>query len=482
MEPNQTTRRELTRRSFLGRGALGVGAMAASDLLGLMRPAWAARRAVDGPSPVHRPRATRVIYLALSGAPPQHDLWDPKPKLQELHGTLCPQSMLEGRRLAFIKGHPTLLGSPFPVNRIGRQGMLMGSQMPHFARIVDKVCVVRSLHTDQFNHAPADLMLYTGNAQPGGAGMGAWANYGLGSLSEDLPGFVVLVSGGSDPTGGKSTWSSGYLPSEYQGVRLRSKGEPVLYVTDPKGMDRASRRRSLDTLAALNRRTAQASGDPEVTARIEQFELAFRMQASVPDAVDLSQERPETLAEYGAVPGDGSFAGHCLLARRLVERGVRWVQLHNWGWDIHGTSAGDDLEESFPKKCLEVDRPIAALLLDLDRRGLLDETLVVCSGEFGRTPMNEARGGSKKLGRDHHPDCFSGWLAGAGVHAGMIHGETDELGYEIVRDPVSVHDLQATILHLLGLDPLTLRYPFQGLDQRLIGPAAGPRVVHELFS
>lgn len=463
---------QLSRRAFLSQGALGLGSLAAAEMLGPL----------DGGRLHHRPRAKQVIYLALSGAPPQHDLWDPKPKLQELHGTLCPESMLEGRRLAFIKGVPTLLGSPHPVKHIGKGNMLMGSMMPHFERIVDRVCVVRSLHTDQFNHAPADLKLYTGSAQAGGAGMGAWANYGLGSLSRNLPGYVVMVSGGSDPTGGKSTWGSGYLPPEFQGVRLRSGGEPVLYVSNPKGMDRASRRRSLDALAALNERTAQSSGDPQVRARMEQYELAFRMQASVPEAVDLASEPQDVLAAYGAKPGEKSFANHCLLARRLVERGVRWVQLHDWGWDLHGTNPGDDLGTAFPKKCEDVDRPIAALILDLERRGLLDETLVVCSGEFGRTPMNEARNGSKLLGRDHHPDCFSGWLAGAGVHKGLVYGATDELGYEIVENPVSVHDLQATILHLLGLNPETLSYTYQGLDQRLIGPAHGPRVITDLFA
>ncbi|MFT7677862.1 MAG: hypothetical protein ACI8QC_001848 [Planctomycetota bacterium] len=470
MEPTQLINK-LSRRAFLSQGALGLGSLAAAEMLGPL----------DG-GLHHKPRAKQVIYLALSGAPPQHDLWDPKPKLQELHGTLCPESMLEGRRLAFIKGVPTLLGSPHAVKRIGKGNMLMGSMMPHFERIVDQVCVVRSLHTDQFNHAPADLMLYTGSAQAGAAGMGAWANYGLGSLSRNLPGYVVMVSGGSDPTGGKGAWGSGFLPPEYQGVRLRSGGDPVLYVSNPKGMDRASRRRSLDALAKLNERTAQSSGDPEVRARMEQYELAFRMQAAVPEAVDLASEPEDVLRAYGAKPGEKSFANHCLLARRLVERGVRWVQLHDWGWDLHGTNPGDDLGTAFPKKCEDVDRPIAALILDLERRGLLDETLVVCSGEFGRTPMNEARNGSKLLGRDHHPDCFSGWLAGAGVHKGLVYGATDDLGYEIVENPVSVHDLQATILHLLGLNPETLSYAYQGLDQRLIGPAHGPRVITDLFA
>jgi hypothetical protein len=460
----------LTRRALLRSGGLSLGAIAAGQLLGTAR-------AGDGAAPA---RAKRVIYLQMSGAPPQ--LFDHKPKLQELHGTLCPESFLAGRRLAFIKGHPTLLGSPHRFRPVGPSGLPVTELLPHFASIAGDVCVVRSLHTDQFNHAPADLLQFTGSPQPGAAALGAWVTYGLGSENRDLPGFVVLVSGGSDPTGGKSTWSSGFLPSFHQGVRLRAQGDPVLYVSNPEGMDRALRRRSLDALRALNERERAASGDPETDARIAQFELAYRMQLAVPDVMDIAREPDALIEEYGARPGQASFANNCLLARRLVERGVRFVQLYDWGWDMHGTDSSNDLVTGLPHKCAEVDRPIAALLLDLKRRGLLEETLVVWGGEFGRTSMNEKRDGSTYLGRDHHPDCFTMWLAGAGVRAGHVHGATDELGYNIARDPVSVQDMQATILHLLGLDPFRFRYPYQGLEQRLIGPADGPRVVHELLT
>jgi len=450
--------------------------------LGLSRLALAELDDPRALAATHRPRAKHVIWLHMAGAPPQHDTFDPKPRLAELDRTPCPESFLAGRRLAFIKGHPLLLGSPFGTRRVGRAGVLVGELLPHFASIVDRVALVRSLCTDQFNHAPAELLLFTGSPTFGGASIGAWTSYGLGSLQRDLPTFVVMVSGDSDPTGGKSLWGSGFLPSAHQGVQLRSEGDPILFVNDPPGMDRALRRRTLDALRALNERARARSADPESAARSEQYELAFRMQTSVPGVMDIACEPEETLALYGARPGASSFANNCLLARRLVEQGVRFVQLFDWGWDIHGTGPHDDLLTAFPRKCREVDRAAAALVLDLDRRGLLDETLVVWGGEFGRTSMNEARNGSTYLGRDHHPDCFTIWLAGAGVHRGLVYGRTDELGYAIEQDPVSVRDLQATVLHLLGLDPHRLRFPFQGLDQRLIGPAEGPRVRHELFA
>ena len=363
-----------------------------------------------------------------------------------------------------------------------RNGALVTDLMPHFDSIAGDVTLVRSMHTEEFNHAPAELFLFTGSNQFGHASMGSWITYGLGSQSQDLPGFVVMTSGPSDPTGGKSIWGAGYLPSVHQGVRLRGQGDPILYVTNPPGVDRDVRRRGLDALARLNEIDLRQSGDPEIIARIEQYELAFRMQAAVPDVMDLRREPDSILAEYGADPGAASFANNCLLARRLVESGVRFVQLFDWGWDIHGTNSGDDLLTAFPKKCRETDRPVAALVRDLKRRGLLDETLVIWGGEFGRTSMNEARNGSTYLGRDHHPDCFTIWLAGAGVHQGLVYGATDELGYHITEDPVSVRDLQATILHLVGLDPHRLRFPYQGLDQRLIGPAGEGRVRHELFA
>ncbi|TDJ71412.1 MAG: DUF1501 domain-containing protein [Planctomycetota bacterium] len=463
----------LTRRHFLHDCSVGLGAIAASALLAEDVCADGSRSSL----PRARPRAKSVIYLQMSGAPPQHDLFDPKPKLQELNGQLCPDSFIEGRRLPFIKGHPTLLGSPYPSVRVGRHGTRITTTMPYFKGIVDDVTLIRSMWTDQFNHSPADLFMFTGSPNTGAASMGSWITYGLGSVNANLPGFVVMVSGGSDPTGGKSLWSAGFLPSEYQGVRLRGQGDPVLYVSDPAGMTRDVRRRSLDALRRLNELEHAESGDPETKSRIEQYELAFRMQTSVPEVMDIAREPQDVIELYGARPGEASFANNCLLARRLVEQGVRYVQLYDWGWDMHGTGPDNDLVTGLPRKCKEVDRPIAALVLDLKRRGLLDETLVVWGGEFGRTSMNEKRDGSIYLGRDHHPDCFTIWLAGAGIAGGRVLGATDELGYTIESDPIGVHDLQATILALLGLDAATFRYPYLGLEQRLIGPADGPRVV-----
>ena len=312
--------------------------------------------------------------------------------------------------------------------------------------------------------------------------MGSWITYGLGSENENLPGFVVLVSGGTDPTGGKALWGSGFLPSVYQGVQCRTEGEPILFVSNPKGMSGSTRRSSLDALRRLNELEYERFGDPETLTRISQYELAYRMQITAPGVMDISKEPEWALREYGAEPGGSSFANNCLLARRLVEQGVRYVQLYDWGWDIHGNSKGNALNTALPAKCRDIDRPIAALLRDLKQRGLLDDTLIIWGGEFGRTPMNEARGGVKWLGRDHHPDAFTIWLAGGGVKPGVHHGATDEFGYNIIENEVFVHDLQATILSLLGLDPYQLSVPYQGLNQRLIGPSNDPRIVQEILA
>lgn len=462
---------ELTRRSLLAKAGLSFGAIAFSAL-----EAEAKREAPKR----SMARAKQVIYIHLSGAPPQHDLFDCKPELQKRHGQKCPESFIAGKRLAFTRGHPTLLGSPHAFDRVG--DALISRRIPQLRSVLDRVTLVRSMTTDQFNHAPAELLLFTGSPQFGGAAMGSWITWGLGSSNRDLPGYLVLNSGDSDPTGGKALWSSGFLPSNFQGVQLRSQGDPVLFASNPRGMDRTVRRRSLDALRRLNQLTAESSRDPETLARIEQYELAFRMQTSVPEVMAIDREPSDVLAEYGATPGQGSFANNCLLARRLIESGVRFVQLFDWGWDIHGTGSHDDLMTAFPAKCLDVDRPLAALIHDLDRRGLLDETLVVCGGEFGRTPFVEARDGSKFLGRDHHPGCFSILLAGAGIHRGHVFGATDELGYEVIANPISIRDLQATILERVGLEPHHLRFPYQGLDQRLIGPTEEGKVRTELFS
>jgi hypothetical protein len=480
--------RAQTRRQFLKN--TGLGAIALASLLQRDGRAAAAPALGNGegdnplaPKPPHfAPKARRVIYLHMSGAPPQHDLFDYKPELVKNHLKPCPDELLKGQRFAFIKGHPLLLGTPYKFQRHGQSGAWVSELLPRFSAHVDEVAFIKSMNTDQFNHAPAELFLYTGSPRNGGAGMGAWALYGLGSESQELPGFVVLISGGTDPTGGKALWSTGYLPSVYQGVQCRTTGEPILYVNNPRGMDRDVRRRSLEALRKLNELELRQFGDPETLTRINQYELAFRMQMAVPEVMDIGREPKTIIEQYGAQPGGASFANNCLLARRLVERGVRYVQLFDWGWDCHGTGPGDDIVTHLPQKCKEIDRPIAALLTDLKRRGLLDDTLVIWGGEFGRTSMNEARGGSKYLGRDHHPHCFTVWLAGGGVKGGVTLGATDDLGYFITRDKVTIHDLQATILHLLGLDAWKLTFPYQGLQQRLIGPEGEAQVRTEILA
>jgi hypothetical protein len=483
MDLRLQTARAQTRRQFLRDSQAGLGALALSALLrrdGLGAPD------VDNPMaprpPHFAPKAKHVIYLHMSGAPPQQDLFDYKPELVKHHMQPCPDELLKNQRFAFIKGHPNLLGSPHRFARRGQSGAWVSDLLPHVSTIVDDIAIVRSMTTDQFNHAPAELFIYTGSPRAGGAAMGSWITYGLGSENDDLPAFVVLISGGTDPTGGKALWSTGFLPSVYQGVQCRTGGDPILYVSDPKGMDRAARRRSLDALRALNEYELKQVGDPETLTRISQYELAFRMQMAVPEAMDIRQEPESTRALYGAEPGASSLANNCLLARRLVERGVRYVQLYDWGWDMHGTSTENDLVKGLPKKCLDMDRPVAALVKDLKRRGLLDETLVIWGGEFGRTSMNEARNGSKFLGRDHHPHCFTLWMAGGGIKGGVNLGATDELGYTVAENPVTVRDLQWTILHLLGLDASKHRFPYQGLQQRLIGPEGEGKVRKELLA
>lgn len=488
MKPNRLTpEQELglasarveTRRHFLNNCSMALGAAAMSAGLSGATPAAASSSASKR---WVRP-AKQVIYLHMAGSPPQHELFDYKPELEKYHLQPCPDELIEGKNFAFIKGKPKLLGPVFPFRRYGESGMQLGEMMPKIHAHADDLCLIRSLHTDQFNHAPAQLLLQTGNSQFGAASMGSWATYGLGSENENLPGFMVMVSGGKMPSAGKSLWGSGYLPSVFQGVQCRGSGDPILYVSNPDGMSRDVRRQSLDALNELNRREHAVFNDAETLTRIEQYELAFRMQTAVPEVMDLSRESAQTLEDYGAKPGVASLANNCLLARRLVEQGVRFVQLFDWGWDIHGTAAIDDMHTQFVAKCKEADQPIAALLADLKQRGLLDETLVIFGGEFGRTPMVEARNGTLKfLGRDHHPDCFSMWVAGGGFKGGHLHGSTDELGFKVAEDGVDVKDFQATILHALGLDPYQLSFPSQGLNQRLIGPSNAPRIVHELFA
>ena len=472
---------EMTRRWFLGAGSLGLGGAALQMLSGRM----ARGEPSAGPS---FGKAKHIIYLHMAGSPPQHDMFDPKPALREFDRQACPDSLLsvlQKERLAFIdlkRGRPKLLASPHRFRPRGECGTEISELLPEFGRHADDICLVRSMTTDQFNHAPAQLVLYTGVPRFGNASLGSWVTYGLGSENENLPGFVVLISGGTDPSGGKSLWGSGFLPSVYQGVQCRAQGEPILFVTNPKGLPRSMRRASLDALKELNQHELSAFGDPETATRMSQFELAFRMQMEVPHVMDIRRESKHVLESYGARPGKESFANNCLLARRLIENGVRVVQLFDYGWDMHGTGAGNDLLKGLPKKCRDIDRPLAALLTDLKQRGLLDETLLVWSGEFGRTPLNEERNGSKFLGRDHHPHCFSVWLAGAGVRGGQVVGATDELGYFVTEKKMTVKDLQATVLHLLGLNPYRLMFPYQGLDQRLIGPTDEGRIRRDVIA
>ena len=473
-----------TRRQFLAdAGRLSLGAIA---LQSLINTGLAVQDVAGNPlSPKVPPRATKVksvIYLSMSGAPPQHDLFDWKPELRAHHMQDCPAEFLQGEKFAFIKGTPKLLGSPYAFAQHGQSGAWVSELLPQTAAMADDLAFVRSMHTDQFNHAPAELFMYTGSPRNGAASLGSWATYGLGSEAQDLPGFVVMLSGGVDPTGGKACWGPGFLPGVFQGVQCRAVGDPILYVSDPAGMSRSLRRRTLDALKTLNEAEAERFGDPETLTRIEQYELAYRMQLAVPEVFDLNREPEHIRAAYGAKPGEGSFANNCLLARRLVERGVRFVQLFDWGWDMHGTGAGDDLTSALPKKCRQIDQASAALVQDLKQRGLLDSTLVIWGGEFGRTPMNEARDGSKFLGRDHHPHAYTMWLAGAGVKAGTTFGATDELGYHVVENKVTVRDLQATILHLLGFDPYKFSHRYQGLNQRLIGPTDEGKIVRGLLA
>jgi hypothetical protein len=461
--------RETTRRHFFRETGFGIGSLALLHLLDerLFAAPSQASSPFSAKPPHFKPKAKNVIFLFMAGAPSQVDLFDPKPKLRQHDGEAIPEELVKGERFAFIKGTPRLLGSPFAFEPAGPAGIEVSELLPQFKTITDRVAVVRSLHTTQFNHAPAQIFMNTGHQVVGRPSMGAWASYGLGSENRDLPAFVVLISGENNPDGGKSCWGSGFLPTLYQGVELRSAGDPVLFLSDGPGVTRDVRRDSLDVLRELNARRFEATGDPEILTRIEAYELAYRMQASVPELADLAREPAAVHELYGTAPGQVSFANNCLLARRLVERGVRFVQLYHRGWDHHGTGTGDDLVNRLPKLCREVDQGAAALVKDLDERGLLDETLVVWGGEFGRTPMIEGRNNSKFLGRDHHPRAFTMWLAGGGIRRGMVLGATDELGYNAVEDPVDVHDLHATMLHLMGLDHTKLTYRFQGRPFRL---------------
>jgi hypothetical protein len=482
MNPRWQQLQHLTRRHFLRDSTAGLGGIA---LASLMAKNSVAAPAVVNPlaprQPHYEPKVKRVIYLHMSGAPPHLDMFDYKPELVKLTGQDAPESVIKGRRFAFTSGVPKLLGTPRTFKQYGDGGIWMSDAIPNFHTIANEMCVIKSMTTDQFNHAPAELLLFTGFARQGRPSMGSWVTYGLGTENENLPGFVVLISSGVQPSAGQSAWGSGFLPSVFQGVQCRSQGDPVLYASDPQGMDRAMRRKSLDALKDLNELQAQELGNPETLTRIAQYELAFRMQTSVPEVMDITKETKETVEAYGAQPGGASFANNCLLARRLLEQGVRFVQLFDWGWDFHGTGAGEDIRDGLTRKCATMDKPVAALIQDLRQRGLLDDTLIVWSGEFGRTPFREGRtANSPQLGRDHYPDSFCTFLAGGGIKGGYSHGESDDLGFSVARDKVEVYDLQATILHLLGFDHERLTYRFQGRDYRLTDVEG--RVIKEILA
>ncbi len=466
MNPQLEHLQHVTRRHFLKQSTAGIGAIALGSLL---NPEKAGAAEMLSPrSPHFAPKAKRVIYLHLTGSPPHLDLYDYKPELVKRDGQDCPDDFLKGKRFAFTSGTPKLLGTPRTFKQYGKGGLWLSDAIPHLHGVADEMCMIKSMNTDQFNHAPAELFIHTGSPRPGRPSLGAWATYGLGTENQDLPGYVVLISSGTQPNGGKNSFGSGFMPSVYQGVQCRSAGDPVLYVSDPAGMDRELRRKSLDAIRELNEIQSAELGHPDTLTRISQYELAFRMQMSVPDVMDIHKESPKTLEDYGAQPGASSFANNCLLARRLVEKGTRFVQLFDWGWDFHGTNPAEDIRDGLTTKAATIDKPIAALIRDLRERGLLDDTLIICGGEFGRTPFREGRTAKGAvLGRDHYPDCFTMWMAGGGVKGGFSYGESDELGFSVARDKVHVHDFQATVMHLLGFDHERLTYRFQGRDYRL---------------
>jgi len=414
-------------------------------------------------------KAKSVIFLHMAGAPSQLEMFDYKPELMKLDGKDCPDSFIQGKKFAFIRGVPKLLGPQASFAQYGESGSWLSNNLPHFQSVVDEVAILKAVTTDQFNHAPAQLLMHCGTPRLGRPSLGSWVTYGLGSENSNLPGFVVLTSGGRNPDAGKSVWGSGFLPSVYQGVQCRSVGDPVLFLKDPEGFDRDMRKASIEAINHVNELSYQEYQDPEIMARISQYEMAFKMQITVPEVMDIKDEPEYIHRMYGTKPGKESFANNALLARKLVEKGVRFVQLFDWGWDSHGTDPGTALDQGFIEKCIENDRAVSALLLDLKQRGLLEDTLVVWGGEFGRTPMQENRDGKQNSfkGRDHHADAFTMWMAGGGIKKGFTYGETDSIGYNAIDGKVSVYDIQATILHQLGFDHEKFTYPFQGRNFRL---------------
>ena len=472
---------QTTRRHFIRDCGIGVGKIALASLLTDAFTARAARAATLAPNsmalkPPHFPaKAKRVIHMFMSGAPSQLDLFDYKPELAKLEGKPLPASFTAGHRYAFIRPDAGVMGPRFKFAKYGHSGAELSEVLPHLASVADDICIIRSCKTDQFNHAPAQILLNTGFSQPGRPSMGAWVTYGLGSESTDLPAFVVMATG-TGISGGPANWSSGFLPTIHTGVRFRNSGDPILHVSSPDGVDAALQRDSLDLIGNLNRRRLTEDGDPEIATRIASYEMAYRLQTSAPELMDLKSESKATLDMYGCDPAKPSFSRACLLARRMIERGVRFVNIYHEGWDAHS-----DIVGNLKTNCGTTDQGAAALVKDLKLRGLLDDTLVIWGGEFGRTPMvqgNPAMGTS--LGRDHHPSAFSMWMAGGGIKSGLTYGSTDEMGFNVVENPVHVHDIQATILHLLGLDHERLTYHLQGRDFRLTDVSG--RVVTNLLA
>jgi uncharacterized protein (DUF1501 family) len=474
-----------TRRHFFSDCGIGVGKIALATLFAGTANACRSGAAKSVRSDQHptalrpphfTPRAKRVIYLFMAGAPSQLDLFDYKPKLVELEGQPIPPSVIAGQRYAFIQPDAAVLGPRFKFSKYGECGAELSDRLPWLAKIVDDISIVKSCRTDVFNHAPAQLLMNTGNQIPGRPSMGSWLSYGLGNVADDLPSFVVLTSGGG-LSGGASLWSSGFLPGVHQGVPFRSSGDPILHVANPRGYDQQAQRDSIDLIRELNQQGLQRYGDPEIETRINAYEMAFRMQSRAPELMEMNRESQETLDLYGVEPGQASFAKNCLLARRLAERGVRFIQLFHHGWDHHS-----NVEGGLKNQCRQTDQASSALIMDLKQRGLLDDTLVIWGGEFGRTPMVESSAAlGRSMGRDHHPQAFTMWFAGGGIKPGHTLGATDELGFNITDDPVHVHDIQATILHCMGLDHERLSVNYQGLDVRLTG-VEKHRVVDEILA
>ncbi|APW64071.1 DUF1501 domain-containing protein [Paludisphaera borealis] len=467
----------VSRRWFLEQCGVGLGTMALRDLLGGGLATAASPTAAKGGNPLapkaphFAPKAKRVIFLFMAGGPSHLEMFDNKPQLAKFDGTLPPAELLKGYRSAFINPDAKLLGPKFKFAKHGQSGTEVSELLPHLSRVIDDVAVIKGMSTDAFNHAPGQIMMSTGSMIFGRPSMGSWACYGLGSESQDLPGFVVFSTGQKGPSGGNSNWGSGFLPTLYQGVQFRTGGDPVLYLSNPKGVDRNIQRDSLDAVRQLDEIRLAKMGDPEIATRINSYEMAFRMQMTAPEVMDISREPQHIRDLYGAEPGKPSFANTCLLGRRLLERGVRFVEIFHEAWDQHG-----DLVGGLKRNCGDTDQACAALVQDLKQRGMLEDTLVVWGGEFGRTPM--VQGGAD--GRDHHPNAFSMWAAGGGIKPGVSYGETDDLGFSVARDKVHVHDLHATLLHLLGFDHTRLTYRFQGRDFRLTDVQG--RVVKELLA